>query len=307
MCAICSNPWGPEGAWIIGSCGHMVHPNCLLPHMLRTRRCPTCKAPLHRRLYEQFGVQWGMPPEFEYTEIHEVSKAEYGDPPAYSWRARKYVKELRGYPTNLTPEQITRAAYEFYPGSTPQAVGLRAFLYRVMGGHAGDTGNYVQHAHPQGYIYDSNGNVTVGVLPREPVPGEATTWDVEHMLDVERFEVDGARREAVTNEASFNEIDVQIRLNEWKYVNELMDARDGSSSPSMRDVIQHSNVVNGLDIGNRSRTRAQAAREAEAAELWALQESLRDARRQTLLARNRDGASSSRGPPIPLDSDSEPD
>lgn len=307
MCAICSNPWGPEGAWIIGSCGHMVHPNCLLPHMLQTRRCPSCKAPLHRRLYEQFGVQWGMPPEFEYNVTHNVPPAEYGDPPAYSWRARKYVKDLRGYPTNLTPELITRAAHEFYPGSSQHAQGLRAFLYRVMGGHAGDTGEFVLGPHPQGYIFDSNGNVTVGVLPRDPVPGEATTWDMEHVLDVQRFEVDEVRRGAVASEGSFNEIDVQVRLNEWKYVNGLMDARDGTSSPSMQDVLRHSRTVGGLDIGNRVRTRAQTARENEAQELWARTESIREARRQTLRARNRNGASSSHGPAIPLDSDSEPE
>jgi len=306
-CAICSNPWGPEGAWIIGSCGHMVHPNCLLPHMMQTRRCPSCKAPLHRRLYEQFGVQWGMPPDFEYTAVHGVPKAEYGDPPAYSWRARMYVKDLRGYPTKFTKEMYTRVAHEFYPGSSPQAVGLRAFLYRVVGGHAGENGEYVEGPHPQGYIYDSNGNVTVGVLPREPVPGEETTWDVEHVLDTTSYENDPARQEAITKEASFNEMEVQTRMNEWKYVNGLMDLRDGASSPTMQDIIRHSSPARGLQIGDRARTRAQAARENEAQELWALQESLRDARRQTLLARNRDGASSSRGPPIALDSDSEPD
>src|SRR5665213_3516984 len=260
-CAICSNPWGPEGAWIIGSCGHMVHPNCLLLHMMQTRRCPSCKAPLHRRLYEQFGVQWGMPPDFEYTTVHGVPKAEYGDRPAYSWRARMYVKDLRGYPTKFTKEMYTRVAHEFYPGSSPQAVGLRAFLYRVVGGHAGENGEYVEGPHPQGYIYDSNGNVTVGVLPREPVPGEETTWDVEHVLDTTSYENDPARQEAITKEASFNEMEVQTRMNEWKYVNGLVDLRDGASSPTMQDIIRHSSPARGLQIGDRACTRTQAARE----------------------------------------------
>ena len=81
MCPICSNPWGPEGGWIIGSCGHMVHPNCLVHVILNSRRCPQCKTPLHRRLYEQFGVQWGMPPDFEYNITHGMKEVEYGDPP----------------------------------------------------------------------------------------------------------------------------------------------------------------------------------------------------------------------------------
>ena len=33
-CAIHETSWGLKSAWIIGSCGHMVHPSCLLPHML---------------------------------------------------------------------------------------------------------------------------------------------------------------------------------------------------------------------------------------------------------------------------------
>ena len=72
-----------------------------------------------------------------------------------------YVKDLRGYPTNLTADLITLAAHEFYPGYTKQAMGLRAFLYRVMGGHAGDAGEFILGPHPQGYVFDSNGNVTV--------------------------------------------------------------------------------------------------------------------------------------------------
>lgn len=43
-CGICCKPWEPEGMLIIGSYGHMVNPNFLLPHMMQTRCRPSCKA-----------------------------------------------------------------------------------------------------------------------------------------------------------------------------------------------------------------------------------------------------------------------
>ena len=46
-------------------------------------------------------------------------------------------------PSRLSNEShfqaITRVVHEFYHGSTPKACGARAFLYRIMGGHVGDT------------------------------------------------------------------------------------------------------------------------------------------------------------------------
>ena len=58
FCGLRTKPWGLEGVWIIGSCGHMVHPNCLLSHMMQTCCYHLCKVPFHRMLCEQFKVQW---------------------------------------------------------------------------------------------------------------------------------------------------------------------------------------------------------------------------------------------------------
>ena len=62
----------------------------------------------------------------------------------------------------------------------------------------GDTREFVKGPHPQGYIYDSNGNVIVGLLPQGPIPCETMTWDMEHMLDVQNFQHDEANKKGVT-------------------------------------------------------------------------------------------------------------
>lgn len=41
--------------------------------------------------------------------------------------------------------------------------------------------------HRQCHMYDSNGNMTVGVFPRDLVLGEMVTWDIKHMLDIENL------------------------------------------------------------------------------------------------------------------------
>lgn len=60
----------------------------------------------------------------------------------------------------------------------------------------------------------------------------------------------------------FIEIETQVRLNKWKYVNNLMDHLDGFSSPDMENVLCHSRLLE-LAIGNRMHTCSHAAREVE--------------------------------------------
>jgi hypothetical protein len=42
-------------------------------------------------------------------------------------------------------------------------------------------------------------------LPQEPILGEEMTWNVEHMMDVERFEVDVERIYTIVGEVFSNE------------------------------------------------------------------------------------------------------
>lgn len=63
----------------------------------------------------------------------------------------------------------------------------------------------------------------VRVLPQEPNPNEKTVWDVEHMMDIEKYEANAKRNFAIVGEASFIEQAKYKILNEWKYVNNLID------------------------------------------------------------------------------------
>lgn len=56
-----------------------------------------------------------------------------------------------------------------------------------MGGYVGYTRKFIKCPHPQGFIYDSNYKVIVGVLLGDLVLGKMMTWDMEHMLDIENL------------------------------------------------------------------------------------------------------------------------
>lgn len=78
-----------------------------------------------------------------------------------------------------------------------------------------------------------------GVLPCKPIPSEMTTWDMEHMLDAQSFEVSQVWREVVTQDVLFNDIDFHVRVNEWKYINNLMDVWDKGNSPRMQHYFKY--------------------------------------------------------------------
>ena len=59
-----------------------------------------------------------------------------------------------------------------------------------MLGHIGEIWEFIPSLHPQGYMYDTIGNVTMEILPQEPDHIGETTLDVEHIMDVEMYEVD---------------------------------------------------------------------------------------------------------------------
>ena len=94
-----------------------------------------------------------------------------------------------------------------HPNFTPKACGERAFLYQIIWGYGGDIGEFIKGPHPQGYMYDTDGHVTVGILPYDPVLGKTTTWGIEHMLDVQNFNA-SAGQTNITQEASFNDKDI---------------------------------------------------------------------------------------------------
>lgn len=134
--------WQVCGSLGFGVIRSIIIGNCLLPHMAWQHCCLSCKTPLHCRLYEKFGMQWVMPPNFEYNSTHNVPLIEYCHPPTCSCWAWKYVKDLQGYHTNIT---LCRSyAYHkggalIYLGFTPQSIVLRVFFkFWVIESHAGD-------------------------------------------------------------------------------------------------------------------------------------------------------------------------
>jgi hypothetical protein len=40
LCLICCSPFGLEGGWILGTCQHIYHLQCLITLMMVRRRCP---------------------------------------------------------------------------------------------------------------------------------------------------------------------------------------------------------------------------------------------------------------------------
>lgn len=77
-------------------------------------------------------------------------------------------------------------------------------LYQNMLGHASEIWEFIPSLHPQGYTYDTIGSVTVEVLPQELDHIGETTWDVEHMMDVEMYEANVKRMSIIACEASLN-------------------------------------------------------------------------------------------------------
>ena len=69
---------------------------------------------------------------------------------------------------------------------------------------------------------------------------------------------------------------------QWPYPS-LMDIRDGSISPNMQNVFQHSTSLLRLVLGNRMHTPSQVARVSEA-EFFAINKSRCKARRHILRA-----------------------
>lgn len=115
-------------------------------------------------------------------------------------------------------------------------------------------GSFLKAHTPKVTIYDSNNDVTMGVLPWDSVSCETMTWDIKFMLDIESFNADIDKHTNVTQEVVFNDknIHIRFRLNECKYINGLMDIWDGANSPSMPNVFRH---------GYFKRIHFQAARE----------------------------------------------
>lgn len=113
FCGICTRPWGFEGAdhWFLLS----YNPSKLLDASNNANMLLLFFMQSPFTSHVVWAIQWKMemPLEFDYNNTCNVPPAKYGNPLAHNWHAQQYIKDLWGYPTNLTAKHITRVASEF--------------------------------------------------------------------------------------------------------------------------------------------------------------------------------------------------
>jgi len=93
LCLICYSPFGPKGAWILNTCQHMYHPQCLITLMVARRRCPQCRALFHWRLYEQLSLRMIMSQHWEYNMFDTPNRPQAWDVDLESWHACYFMEE----------------------------------------------------------------------------------------------------------------------------------------------------------------------------------------------------------------------
>lgn len=138
-CAICANPFGPEGFYTVATCGHMYHPQCLIQSMIKTRAC-YCRAPFHPRLYLQFGVRDFMPKHWVYRpqDFPFDLAAFNGENVEWSWKYNMSKVELwaenQDGPWTRSADKILYAANEMYPNK-PVDFPMKLFFYQTLDWH----------------------------------------------------------------------------------------------------------------------------------------------------------------------------
>jgi hypothetical protein len=168
-CPICENPWGPEGCFTIGSCGHSFHPHCLIKSMIRSRTCAMCRAPLHPRLYLQFGLRDFMPTHWTYRQddYDFILEDFNGHPVEWNWRHNMSKAQLwhtfGGEGLLDDPDKLMHAANEMYPDK-PADYGMKMFFYQTMGWHLDRQMKDLVHGLGPPPYYNSSGQRAVGDL-----------------------------------------------------------------------------------------------------------------------------------------------
>lgn len=119
----------------------MYHPQCLISHALIRRRCAVCKAPLHKRFYEQFGLVNWMPPHWEQNKENTPDFPDkWGEDLIWNWLMgmhQSYVKQMSDqWRWDQDPAEIVRICHELIKGGTEEELeGRRNFFYQVLHGH----------------------------------------------------------------------------------------------------------------------------------------------------------------------------
>ena len=160
VCIMCNCPFGPEGAYSLGTCPHVYHPQCLIPYMVTRKRCAECKAPFHPRLYKMFGLENHMPLHYEYDEDNlPLERTEWGKDMVWMW---KWSHDEHHLPVQTVDEfpwesdaMVTDMAKTIYKDFEAEK---RHFFAELAGGHWDVAEDKFRRApHPDGLVYNSNG------------------------------------------------------------------------------------------------------------------------------------------------------
>lgn len=113
-CLICSNPWGPKGAWINDTRRYMAHPNYLILYMME--HVSMQKTLLHHVVQ---AIRCAMRNTWRFrVQPHPQGENElWGNTIQCTWPTMMNMFKLQGYLPNLAKEKITEAAFEFHPGA----------------------------------------------------------------------------------------------------------------------------------------------------------------------------------------------
>ena len=162
ICIICQQPFGPEGGWTLGTCGHVYHPMCLIPYMVTRKRCASCRAPFHPRMYKMFGLEGYMPLHYEFDEDNlpgAENRSHWGSNMVWMW---KWGHDNRHLPYNNVNEipfpndaDVTEVCKRVIGAGDN---GRRVYFAQLAGGHWDvDRQVFVRQPHPENVLFDSHG------------------------------------------------------------------------------------------------------------------------------------------------------
>jgi hypothetical protein len=191
ICIVCQEPFGPEGGWTVGTCGHVYHPVCLIPYMVTRKRCSSCKAPFHPRLYKMFGIQGHMPLHYEFDEDNlpgPTNRVYWGSDMLWMWKWGHDNRHLPYQNVNQIPFENDADVTEVCKRVIgPADNGRRVYFGQLAGGHWDvDRQVFVRRPHPENVLFDSHGNPMGIAGEMEPETAlryiEDTTFNEPQML-----------------------------------------------------------------------------------------------------------------------------
>lgn len=145
-------------------------------------------------------------------------------------------------------------------------------LYQGMGKHVSDAGEFKAIAHPKVRVFATTAMSPWGYFHANHSRQDDNLRIGTH-VGCPKFDVDEEKWGKVASKESLNNIEVQVRLNDRKYVNGLMDIQDGSPRPDMQNILRRSILVVELEIVNHASVHSQVAKVTKVQELWVLTES----------------------------------